>query len=821
MYPLCAPYPSLRRPSCHNVCPLPKLIQWPSPLQWLKDLPFPASTQQAFQLPGPPPESTSGPGPSRRPAPNSAAKRDPPKVRKILSLDGGGVRGLSIITILKYVMQEVNRERGTESTPLDPWQEFDMIGGTNTGGILAIMLGRLRMTLDECESAYTSLAETIFTPVHYSANPVRFYKFLNAKGKFSSTPLEDCIRSTIASKDMSEHAPLKDQDPDTCRVFVCATRAEGHSLAILRSYKTRRHDPLFDICKIWEAARATSAASTFFEPIEIGPSRQKFVDGALTGRSNPIRTANTESRDVWPGEERLILSIGTGAAPGQAVTGNLISLVERLKEIVTDSEQTNRDFRMENNDMIRNGRLYRFNVLHGLADVGLEEHQAISRIAACTDRYLDDPDVFDMVQDCVSNITSGVQRLGIRPEEEFDEAFSAMTFSDAFVVICADCFEGLRADSITYFCIGCEANFCSNCQSSHALSHADQLVRWTNQFCGSSMANTGEFASCTECSLDVKGRIECSFCTRAICRACHAPTDRRIAWYNEHRAHAKGTGFLDLVAATYSVVSPTDHQCDCYRATGCVSHCERCFQPNKLGETVHRCQTCYIEYHNAQELCENCNLQVADTHKGHDIKHLTLQRVDDMPDDQASQAESWWRCAFPGCGHITGPHRDWQHKHSHTVLCIGGALANYQRKTVPLECTKTVMARLRLKNPPNPSNMSCDICLKAIGYDIWNLWCTVCDSFTCKTCIDTGRAGHRHAMNWTRTLKLGFQEPFVYGAYHTCDCCQGQNFSHLFTGFECTICRNYQCCLSCVTKGVRPQHPVCGGKPATFDFKLR
>lgn len=86
--------------------------------------------QPTAPSPRPSPRLTASPGPAVR----SAAKREPPKVRKILSLDGGGVRGLSIIRILKYIMQEVNRERGLESTPLDPWQEFDMIGGTSTGG---------------------------------------------------------------------------------------------------------------------------------------------------------------------------------------------------------------------------------------------------------------------------------------------------------------------------------------------------------------------------------------------------------------------------------------------------------------------------------------------------------------------------------------------------------------------------------------------------------------------------------------------------------------------------------------------------------------
>ena len=53
------------------------------------------------------------------------------------------------------------------------------------------------------------------------------------------------------------------------------------------------------------------------------------------------------------------MGFSTGAAPGQAVTGNLLSLAHRLKDMVTDSEKTNRTFRMKNKDLARNGRLYR------------------------------------------------------------------------------------------------------------------------------------------------------------------------------------------------------------------------------------------------------------------------------------------------------------------------------------------------------------------------------------------------------------------------------------------------------------------------------
>ena len=53
----------------------------------------------------------------------------------LLSLDGGGVRGLSTLHILKRVMDEINRLRREKSLlPRKPFELFDMIGGTSTGG---------------------------------------------------------------------------------------------------------------------------------------------------------------------------------------------------------------------------------------------------------------------------------------------------------------------------------------------------------------------------------------------------------------------------------------------------------------------------------------------------------------------------------------------------------------------------------------------------------------------------------------------------------------------------------------------------------------
>lgn len=81
----------------------------------------------------------------------------------MLSLDGGGVRGLSSLYVLKRIMDGLNAERKRSGqSPQKPADIFDLIGGTSTGGLIAIMLGRLQMDVDECISAYTDLTKVVF-----------------------------------------------------------------------------------------------------------------------------------------------------------------------------------------------------------------------------------------------------------------------------------------------------------------------------------------------------------------------------------------------------------------------------------------------------------------------------------------------------------------------------------------------------------------------------------------------------------------------------------------------------------------------------------
>jgi hypothetical protein len=102
------------------------------------------------------------------------------------------------------------------------------------------------------------------------------------------------------------------------RRFVCCTSGETSETALLRTWHTMRGDPeLYNTVRIWEAARATSAASTFFDSISIGVPGQRFLDGG-TGANNPVRHLWGEAVDSLPRGELLpdnlgcLISIGTG-----------------------------------------------------------------------------------------------------------------------------------------------------------------------------------------------------------------------------------------------------------------------------------------------------------------------------------------------------------------------------------------------------------------------------------------------------------------------------------------------------------------------------
>ena len=111
------------------------------------------------------------------------------------------MRGLSTLLILKQLMESID-----SNSPPKPCDYFDMIGGTSTGGLIALMLGRMRLTVDECIAAYQQLSPKIFTKIHHRIN----LSSGETQGRFDHKALEDGVKKLLVTYNRSAEALLKD-----------------------------------------------------------------------------------------------------------------------------------------------------------------------------------------------------------------------------------------------------------------------------------------------------------------------------------------------------------------------------------------------------------------------------------------------------------------------------------------------------------------------------------------------------------------------------------------------------------------------------------
>ncbi|KAF8330802.1 uncharacterized protein EI90DRAFT_3124019 [Cantharellus anzutake] len=224
---------------------------------------------------------------------------------RLLSLDGGGVRGISTLVILKEIMKKVTSEKDPR-----PCDYFDMIAGTSTGGLIALMLGRLHMTINECTEEYERLAKELFTRGRLG----KFVGVVTTGARYDANILKNGIQDLLQRKLGDSEALMLEKDP-LCRVLLMAARSDRlnrRTAAYLRTYDSPNAPPQkFPPFRIWEAARATSAAPTIFEEVRVG--RHTFVDGGL-GFNNPVQELVNEAFFLYGATRPIgcITSIGTG-----------------------------------------------------------------------------------------------------------------------------------------------------------------------------------------------------------------------------------------------------------------------------------------------------------------------------------------------------------------------------------------------------------------------------------------------------------------------------------------------------------------------------
>lgn len=158
-----------------------------------------------------------------------------------------------------------------------------------------------------------------------------------------------------------------------------------------------------------EAALATSAAPSFFDPVSIGV--RTLVDGALWA-NNPVDEVEREASDIWCPDTgdlkplvKCFISIGTGKPSQKAIEDKMFKFLgDTLVRIATETEDTARKFIARRRGHYDVKRYFRFNVEQGLQDVGLEEYKERSKIEAATEFYLGDQAQKFQVRDCVKNL---------------------------------------------------------------------------------------------------------------------------------------------------------------------------------------------------------------------------------------------------------------------------------------------------------------------------------------------------------------------------------------------------------------------------------
>jgi predicted acylesterase/phospholipase RssA/pimeloyl-ACP methyl ester carboxylesterase len=339
---------------------------------------------------------------------------------RLLSLDGGGVKGLFSIIVLQRIMDETRKLEGDSSTRKRPCDYFDLIGGTRTGGLLAIMLGRLEMDTRACISAYKALAKKIFwrSPLTDMLQPLpAMAGVLLNTSLYSGNVLADSVKQTVKDNlpfgekehllsinQQAEDARLLSSHPLNSRCFVCAVPSGEHKAERIRSYRSinpqARNTSTY---KIWEAARATSAAPVLFPRMRIGD--RTYFDGALES-NNPVIEVIDEALEEFPGAAiDTVISIGTGDSQSPDLDGP-VNMINHFVHRVTSTDVQHQRVLKERTFRDLLPGYFRLQGEATLGEIDLAGFDKLDEIGRIAEAYLCSPEGKRIVASCAARLAT-------------------------------------------------------------------------------------------------------------------------------------------------------------------------------------------------------------------------------------------------------------------------------------------------------------------------------------------------------------------------------------------------------------------------------
>ncbi|MBW8309737.1 MAG: patatin-like phospholipase family protein [Candidatus Paracaedibacteraceae bacterium] len=251
-----------------------------------------------------------------------------------LSIDGGGIRGLMPAIWLADLEEKVGDEFGKNLGLSDV---FDCIGGTSVGGILALGLAK-PIRASELVKIFQTRNNEVFPKdkscwyvPEFAAGWIATIKNLISR-RYDHGPLEELLEEYFGS------SQLKDAKTD---LFITTCGVDGHPISF------GKEGP-YSHLKMWEIARCTSAAPTYFEAhtVILGEGEKALVDGGIWANNpSPHVAAHLIKKFQAPVSQVHVLSLGTGEAkasgwiPGKA--GELTAIGPIIDALMTSHSKGN------------------------------------------------------------------------------------------------------------------------------------------------------------------------------------------------------------------------------------------------------------------------------------------------------------------------------------------------------------------------------------------------------------------------------------------------------------------------------------------------